>query len=99
LEKGRSMLAPFLARADPPVAIEVSYLNLTRQLALTLAGDPDRARQLTVENLERAKRLQKRHPDDNTVTEAVASTYFYAALSRPDNQLDCGPRPTACIKR
>ena len=88
LEKGRSMLAPFLARADPPVAIEVSYLNLTRQLALTLAGDPDRARQLTVENLERAKRLQKRHPDDNTVTEAVASTYFYAALSRPDNQLD-----------
>jgi serine/threonine protein kinase len=88
LEKARSILAPFLARADTPVAIDVSYLNLTRQLAVTLADHPDRARPLTVENLERARRLQERHRDNNTVTEAVAHTYFYAALSRPDNQLD-----------
>lgn len=88
LEKGRSMLAPFLARADTPVAIDVSYLNLTRQLALTLTNDRDRARQLTAENLERARGLQERHRDNNTVTEAAAHTYFYAALGRPDNQLD-----------
>ena len=59
----------------------MSYLNLTRQLALTLADRPDRARTLTLENLERARRLRERHPPSSMA--ALASVSQALSACRP----------------
>jgi non-specific serine/threonine protein kinase/serine/threonine-protein kinase len=88
LEKGRTLLAPFLTRADVPVDIAVSYLNLTRQLAFTVADQPDRAQRLVDEGLQRARRLQSANPSNDVVVEALAHTLFHAALiAKPPEQL------------
>ena len=81
LEKGRSLLVPFLGRPPVPVEIEIGYLNLTQDLADVVRDQPQRAQQLTDEGLLRARALQKRYPEHEAVTEALAQTYFFAALT------------------
>jgi non-specific serine/threonine protein kinase/serine/threonine-protein kinase len=75
LEKGRSLLTPFLADNGTSLDLELVYLSLTRDLASN-----QRSQQLTSEGLHRARALQARYPDNDSATEALAHTVFFAAL-------------------
>jgi non-specific serine/threonine protein kinase/serine/threonine-protein kinase len=79
LEKGRSLLAPFLAENGASLDLEVVYLSLTRDLASN-----QQSRQLTSEGLQRARALQARYPDNASAIEALAHTVFFAALEAND---------------
>jgi tetratricopeptide (TPR) repeat protein len=74
LEKGRALLAQFLADRAP-LDLEVIYLSLTRDLA-----DIRRSPELTSEGLQRARTLRARYPDNDSAIEALAHTVFFAAL-------------------
>jgi tetratricopeptide (TPR) repeat protein len=61
------------------VDVEVADLRLLRELASTI-DEPDRARTLLAECIERADALGSRFPDRPDVLEARANAYFFAAL-------------------
>lgn len=78
IDKGRALLSAHRARGDVPVDVEVADLRLLRDLAQTVT-DPERARQLSAEDVARAESLRRRFPDRRDVIEAQANAYFFAA--------------------
>ena len=80
LEKGRSLLAALRSRPNVTVEVELTDLRLLRVLASTVTIDPNRARRLIAECVDRTQTLGAGYPDRNDVIEAQANAYFYAAL-------------------
>ncbi len=85
LEKGRSLLAPFLDRPPAHIDVELRHLYLLRSLADVLRDQPARAQPLISEGIARAKALQGRYPDNEAVIEALALAYFSAAITAQGN--------------
>ena len=86
LEKGRSFLRPMLSRANVPLEIEIADLRLLREMTTLVVNEPERARRLAAEGVERATRLRDRYPNRSEPIEARAHAYFFAALRAPDDE-------------
>jgi non-specific serine/threonine protein kinase/serine/threonine-protein kinase len=83
LEKGRALLQRLRDGGDVSLAVDLADLGLLRELASLLMPQPERARPLAAEGVERSNRLWDRHPDRIDVIEARAHAYFFAALAAP----------------
>ena len=83
LEKGRSFLRPMLSRANVPLEIEIADQRLLREMVTLVVNEPERARRLAAEGVERATRLRDQFPNRSEPIEMSAHAHFLAAVVAP----------------